>query len=848
MIREARSSLRRAQATAGRLLGGAENEGRRRRGRGGDPRGPPQPTPPHRPTAAGRPRSVGYCAATLVPGHVTETRAPAPVPAPVDDMSTSWMAPLGGLPGLGAAVLARFLAVLALICYCRAGAVPSAASPAEVLVLSPAARRATPAEVGTSIAALEVLGARPTRTPVRPCWTSYVATSPSGPPGDTAALGAAGRPAPPRALLHARLVPQPAGRSKAGGALVGSAPGHESGEPGPRPARRGAALGRVHRHAVLRRHPADLGSLRRPWSCSPTLSSPARCWWRGRLHRARHSRCPFQPRHLFRPRPRSGASPLRRGLLTGAAEFGAARFLATRLFLQDRDLAVFLARDGCRAGLRTAVTFTGVCGPTTRRSSTPSSPSRRTDSMTREPRTHRRRPGRGRLIAGRRGGRSVNPAPTGASPGRGWDASTPGSRAPASAPGGGGDRGVPGGRVPRLVVRAVYAEHGPPCAPTRPGCSAIRPPRRTCPGGAGPALANPQVLHNGKGSVRGWLSPWCATWSPTGSGPRRPTPGGRGDRRRRSVQRDRADSVSASFIMLAALEQLSPEHRTALEHLYFRDQTLAQAAAELGSPQHRQVPGLPCAARPACRDEAACRGGPDVTGPGEHDHTDLLAYGLGKLDRDEEQAVRDHLKACPAAREEFAAAPRTAARIDAVPPELFLDGPPDADTPGEFGLQRAPSAIVRRSQRSPPPPCPALAAAAVLLVIVGPPGPGRAGHAPTSSSPPAVSADQPPGLCAGRPPNDTSAPRPRTPSPAESASSIRPGCPPARLARWSSSPGTHHDDAAGRRSPAAAKAPDERVRQRPDATSRHRHPGSGRHSIGLDARLSVVVGLAGAHR
>ena len=82
-----------------------------------------------------------------------------------------------------------------------------------------------------------------------------------------------------------------------------------------------------------------------------------------------------------------------------------------------------------------------------------------------------------------------------------------------------------------------------------------------------------------------------------------------------------------------------------------------------------------------------------MTGSGEHDHTDLLAYGLGKLDGDEEQAVRDHLTGCAAAREEFAELRETAARIDAVPPELFLDGPPDADTPGEFGLHRALSRI-----------------------------------------------------------------------------------------------------------------------------------------------------------
>ena len=37
-------------------------------------------------------------------------------------MSTTWMAPLGGLPGVGVVVLAVSLGVLGLISYCRAGA------------------------------------------------------------------------------------------------------------------------------------------------------------------------------------------------------------------------------------------------------------------------------------------------------------------------------------------------------------------------------------------------------------------------------------------------------------------------------------------------------------------------------------------------------------------------------------------------------------------------------------------------------------------------------------------------------------------------------------------------------
>jgi hypothetical protein len=75
-------------------------------------------------------------------------------------MSTSWMAPLGGLPGLGAAVLAGVVAVLALICYCRAAAVPALPPRREVLEFSAGqlAGATAPAEVRTILAALEALG------------------------------------------------------------------------------------------------------------------------------------------------------------------------------------------------------------------------------------------------------------------------------------------------------------------------------------------------------------------------------------------------------------------------------------------------------------------------------------------------------------------------------------------------------------------------------------------------------------------------------------------------------------------------------------------------------------------
>ena len=141
-------------------------------------------------------------------------------------MSTSWMAPLGGLPGLGVAVLAGFLAVLALICYCRAGAVPALPPRRDVLEFSAGqlAGATAPAEVRTILAALEALGqADPdARQAVLDVVCGYL-RRPSRPPGGTAELGTAGPAAraAAQALLHARLVPRH-GRSKHGGELASS--------------------------------------------------------------------------------------------------------------------------------------------------------------------------------------------------------------------------------------------------------------------------------------------------------------------------------------------------------------------------------------------------------------------------------------------------------------------------------------------------------------------------------------------------------------------------------------------------------------------------------------------------
>ena len=241
-----------------------------------------------------------------------------------------------------------------------------------------------------------------------------------------------------------------------------------------------------------------------------------------------------------------------------------------------------------------------------------------------------------------------------------------------------------------------------------------------------------------------------------------------------------------------------------------------------------------------------------MTGPGEHDHTDLLAYGLGKLDRDEEQAVRDHLKQCPAAREEFAELRETAARIDAVPPELFLDGPPDADTPGEFGLHRALSRIraeERRGHRRRR--ARLLAAAAVLLVIVGA-GSALAGRASAPSvvvAAPAVSADQPPGRLVTGSNGQIGAAAVVTPAAGwVRIALIATGLPPGeRLLGGRHRPRRHRSnrgDVGGTPS-RRARHHDQRVRQRPRQRHRgHRHPRSGRHATGVDARLSAVAHIA----
>ena len=68
-----------------------------------------------------------------------------------------------------------------------------------------------------------------------------------------------------------------------------------------------------------------------------------------------------------------------------------------------------------------------------------------------------------------------------------------------------------------------------------------------------------------------------------------------------------------------------------------------------------------------------------------HDPAELSAHALGLLDGAEARAVEEHLALCPACRREWDELRDTSELLGDLPPEMFLDGPPDDD----LVLQRA---------------------------------------------------------------------------------------------------------------------------------------------------------------
>ena len=95
----------------------------------------------------------------------------------------------------------------------------------------------------------------------------------------------------------------------------------------------------------------------------------------------------------------------------------------------------------------------------------------------------------------------------------------------------------------------------------------------------------------------------------------------------------------------------------------------------------------------------------------EHPNDLLGLYSLEALDADEKDQVSEHLANCPGCREELDELESLRARLEQVPAEAFLDGPPDG---GDLLLAR--TIRQARAERRRPPVW--SAAAAVLLILV----------------------------------------------------------------------------------------------------------------------------------
>jgi RNA polymerase sigma-70 factor (ECF subfamily) len=99
------------------------------------------------------------------------------------------------------------------------------------------------------------------------------------------------------------------------------------------------------------------------------------------------------------------------------------------------------------------------------------------------------------------------------------------------------------------------------------------------------AWRNPEVLVNGKGSVRGWLLTVVRNLVIDRARARaaRPTEVAEAPVSAATTS-DHAESVVDSVVVLEALDRLSDEHREVLVEIYLRGSSVAQAATTLGIP------------------------------------------------------------------------------------------------------------------------------------------------------------------------------------------------------------------------------------------------------------------------
>ena len=98
----------------------------------------------------------------------------------------------------------------------------------------------------------------------------------------------------------------------------------------------------------------------------------------------------------------------------------------------------------------------------------------------------------------------------------------------------------------------------------------------------------------------------------------------------------------------------------------------------------------------------------------EHDHSQLGAYALGALEPAESREVDEHLATCAECRAELVELEEMREFLGEVPPEAFLDGPPeDGDLLLQRTLREVRSEPVKRRRK------PWLLVAAAVVVVAG---------------------------------------------------------------------------------------------------------------------------------
>ena len=135
----------------------------------------------------------------------------------------------------------------------------------------------------------------------------------------------------------------------------------------------------------------------------------------------------------------------------------------------------------------------------------------------------------------------------------------------------------------------------------------------------------------------------------------------------------------------------------------------------------------------------------------EHDRDQLGAYALGVLDADEKHAIDEHVASCPDCRQDLAELAEMKVSLGDVPPEAFLDGPPEG---GDLLLQRTLRVVRDDRSRADRERFTLMAAGVVAIAVVAagagvfvgrgtqsnvvaPPPPAATATAPATATPPA---------------------------------------------------------------------------------------------------------------